>query len=74
MSDNGPPRPRGAWVGGHIVVGLGWLICALAVGLVILEIALDTLSVAGVVLAVFVVAVGGTGIAVGRGMERAREL
>jgi hypothetical protein len=73
MTDTGPAHPRGASVGGRIVVAIGWLLVAGGIGLVVLQVVLGSLSLGGVILALFVSAAGAVPIAVGRGIEKSRE-
>ncbi|HUQ00661.1 MAG TPA: hypothetical protein VM093_09400 [Aeromicrobium sp.] len=73
MSDNDPVRPRGASAGGLALVVLGWLLVALGVGLVVLQVVMGTLTAGGVVLSLFVMAAGAAPIAVGRGVAQSRE-
>lgn len=68
----GPAAPRGAAVGGRVVEFLGWAIVALAVGLIVFQVVQKSVSIAGVVLALFVAAAGGAAISTGRAIERSR--
>lgn len=72
MSDSDPVHPRGAWLIGHALVGVGWLIIALAFGIVVLEIALHAVRATGIVAAIILAFAGGTALAVGHGIQRSR--
>jgi hypothetical protein len=73
MSGSDPTPPRGAAIGGWAVEILGWVIIAVAAGTVVLQVTKGSLSIAGVVLALFVAAAGGATVAIGRAVERSRE-
>lgn len=68
----GPAAPRGAAVGGRVVEFLGWAIVALAAGLIVFQVVQNSVSIAGVVLALFVAAAGGAAVSTGRAIERSR--
>jgi hypothetical protein len=70
--DRDPVPPRTSTVGGRFVEVIGWLIVALAVGLVILQIVQGTLSIAGVVLALFLAVAGVATVGTGRSITRSR--
>ena len=72
VDDHVPVRPRAATVGGRLVEVIGWLIVALAAGLVILQIVQGTVAIAGVVLALFVAVAGGATVGIGRSITRSR--
>lgn len=73
MSDSDPIRPRGASVSGLALVVLGWLLIALGLGLVVLQVVMGSVTAAGIVLALFVSAAGIAPIAIGRGIAQSRE-
>lgn len=73
MSANDPIRPRGASIGGRVLVVIGGLLVALGVGLVVLQVVAGTLNAGGIVLALFVSAAGAAPIAIGRGIAQSRE-
>jgi hypothetical protein len=68
-----PIPPRGAAIGGRFVEVIGWIIVALAVGLIVLQIVQSSVSIAGVVLALFVAVAGGAAVGMGRTIERSRQ-
>lgn len=67
-----PTPPRGAVTGGRVIMAIGWLLIAGAVGMVILMVATKALAVGGVVVAGFVAAFGWIAIALGRNVEHSR--
>lgn len=73
MADNEPVHPRGATLGGRLVEVIGWLVIAAGVGLVIVQIVQGSLSLAGIVLALFVVVAGAAVTSIGRSISRSRE-
>jgi len=73
MAELDPAPPRGAAIGGRIVEIIGWVIVALAAGLVVLQVVQGSVSIAGIVLALFVAVAGGATVAMGRAIERSRE-
>jgi hypothetical protein len=73
MSGSDPAPPRGAAIGGRIVEIVGWLIIAVAAGTIVLQVTKGSLSIAGVVLALFVAVAGGATVGIGRAVERSRE-
>ena len=73
MAESGPAPPRGAAAAGRIVEVLGWVIVALAVGLVVVQVVGASVSIPGIVLAVFVAVAGGATVGTGRAIERSRE-
>ena len=73
MADDVEPAPlRAAAVGGRIIEIIGWLVVALAAGMIVLQAATGSVSVAGVVLALFVAIAGGAAVGIGRAVERSR--
>jgi len=56
-----------------VVEILGWVIVALAAGLVVLQVVGASVSIPGIVLAVFVAVAGGATVGTGRAIERSRE-
>lgn len=68
----GPAAPRGATIGGRVVEIMGWVIVALALGLIVFQIVQKSVSIAGIVLALFVAAAGGAAVSTGRAIERSR--
>ena len=73
MAESDPAPPRGAAIGGRVVEIIGWVIVALAVGLVVLQVVQGSVSIAGIVLALFVAVAGGATVGIGRAIERSRE-
>jgi hypothetical protein len=73
MSGSDPAPPRGAAIGGRVVEILGWVIIVVAAGTVVLQVTKGSLSIAGVVLALFVAVAGGATVGIGRAVERSRE-
>ena len=73
MAERDPAPPRGAAIGGRVVEIIGWVIVALSVGLVVYQVAQGSVSIAGVVLALFVAVSGGATVGMGRTIERSRE-
>lgn len=73
MTESDPTPPRGAAIGGRVVEVIGWVIVALAAGLVVLQLVRGWVSIAGIVLALFVAVAGGATIGMGRAIERSRE-
>ena len=73
MPELGPASPRGAAIGGRVVEIIGWVIVALAAGLVVFQVVQGSVSIAGIVLALFVAVAGGATVGMGRAIERSRE-
>ena len=73
MAEPDPAAPRGAAIGGRVVEIIGWVIVALSVGLVVYQVAQGAVSIAGIVLALFVAVAGGATVGMGRAIERSRE-
>ena len=73
LSGSDPAPPRGDVIGGRIVEIVGWVIIAVAAGTVVLQVTKGSLSIAGVVLALFVAVAGGATVGIGRAVERSRE-
>ena len=73
MSESDPAPPRGAAIGGRVVEIVGWVIVAVAAGTVVLQVTKGSVSIAGIVLALFVAVAGGATVAIGRAVERSRE-
>jgi hypothetical protein len=73
MSGSDPVPPRGAAIGGRVVEIVGWVIVALAAGLVVLQVVQASVSIPGIVLALFVAVAGGATVGIGRAIERSRE-
>jgi hypothetical protein len=71
--DTRPSAPRSAAVGGRVIEILGWGIVALAVGLIVLQVVQGSVSIAGIVLALFVAVAGGATVGTGRTIERSRQ-
>jgi hypothetical protein len=72
MPESQPARPRAAALGGRFVELIGWVIVLLAAGLVVLQIVERSVSIAGLVLALFVAVAGGATVGTGRTIERSR--
>ena len=68
-----PSAPRSAAIGGRLIEIIGWVIVALAAGLIALQIVQGSVSIAGVVLALFVAVAGGATVGTGRTIERSRQ-
>jgi hypothetical protein len=68
-----PAPPRAAAIGGRVVEIIGWVIVALATGLIVLQVVETSLSISGVVLALFVAVAGGATVGIGRAIERSRQ-
>ena len=73
MTEPDPVPPRGAAIGGRVVEIIGWMIVALAAGLVVFQVVQGSLSIAGIVLALFLAVAGGATVGMGRAIERSRE-
>ena len=73
MAESDPAPPRGAAIGGRVVEVIGWLIVALAAGLIVLQAVQRSVSIPGIVLALFVAVAGGATVGMGRAIERSRE-
>jgi hypothetical protein len=73
MSGSDPVPPRGAAIGGRVVEIVGWVIVALAAGTVVLQVTKGSVSIAGIVLALFVAITGAAAVAIGRAVEQSRE-
>jgi len=52
---------------------IGWIIVVLAAGLIVVQIVQRSVSIAGIVLALFVAVAGGATVGVGRTIERSRQ-
>ena len=72
MAEPDPAPPRGAAIGGRVVEVIGGMIVALAAGLVVLQVVQGSVSIAGIVLALFVAVAGGATVGMGRAIERSR--
>lgn len=68
-----PAPPRGAALGGRLIEIIGWLIVALAAGMIVLQVVWGSASIAGVVLALLVAVTGGATVGIGRAVERSRQ-
>jgi hypothetical protein len=73
MAEFDPAPPRGAAMGGRVVEVIGWVIVALAAGLIVLQVVQASVSIGGVVLALFVAVAGGATVGMGRAIVRSRE-
>jgi hypothetical protein len=73
MAESDPTPPRGAAIGGRVVEVLGWLIVAFAAGLIVLQLVQGSVSIAGIVLALFVAVAGVATVGMGRSIARSRE-
>jgi len=72
MAQPDPTPPRAAAIGGRVLEMFGWVIVALAAGLIVLQVIQASVSIAGIVLALFVAVAGGATVSVGRAVERSR--
>lgn len=73
MAESDPVPPRGAAIAGRVVEIIGWVLVAVAVGLIVLQVVEASVSIPGIVLALFVAVAGGATVATGRSIERSRE-
>jgi hypothetical protein len=73
MAESDPTPTRTAAIGGRVVEIIGWIIVALAAGLIVVQVVFGSVSIAGIVLALFVAVAGGATVGVGRAIERSRE-
>jgi len=73
MAESDPTPPRGAAIAGRGVEIIGWVLVAVAVGLIVLQVVEASASIPGVVLALLVAVAGGATVATGRTIERSRE-
>ena len=73
MSDNNPPPPpQGARGIGRAIAALGWLLFAVAIGLVVLMAVLGSVRPGGVVLAILVACSGLVALMLGNGIAHSR--
>ena len=72
MAEPGPRPTRAATIGGRLVESSGWIIVVLSVGLIVIQVVQGSISIAGVVLALFVAVAGGATVGTGRTIERSR--
>jgi len=73
MAESDPAPTRTATLGGRFVEVIGWIIVVLAAGLIVVQIVQRSVSIAGIVLALFVAVAGGATVGVGRTIERSRQ-
>jgi len=73
MPESGPAPTRAATIGGRLVEVIGWLVVVLAAGLVVTQVVSGSVTIAGIVLAVFVAVAGGAILSIGRAVGRSRE-
>jgi hypothetical protein len=72
MSDNPPPPPQGARGIGRAIALLGWLLFAVAIGIIVLMAVLGSIRAGGVVLAILVAGSGLVALMLGSNIAHSR--
>lgn len=72
MSDKAPPPPQGARGIGRAIGVLGWLLFAVAVGIIVLMAVLGSIRAGGVVLAILVAGSGLVALMLGSNIAHSR--
>ena len=73
MSESDPAPTRAATIGGRLVEVIGWIVVVLSAGLIVTQVVLGSVSIAGIVLSLFVAVAGVAIVSIGRAVERSRE-
>ncbi len=64
---------RAAAIGGRLVEVIGWIVVVLSAGLIVTQVVMGSVSIAGIVLSLFVAVAGVPIVSIGRAVERSPE-